>query len=197
VADDLDVGVALAHLTARNAQVPVADRVLPAALLLKAAALAAHAVPELNGTYVDGSFRPGAGVHLGVAVRLRGGGLVAPALHDADTLPLDELMRRLQDLVARARAGRLRSSEMSDPTLTVTNLGDQGVDTVYGVVYPPQVALLGLGRIRERPWAVDGMIGVRPVLRATLAADHRVTDGIVGARFLRTFDRLLQEPEAL
>lgn len=196
VGRDIDVGAALAFLADRNATRPVAERVLPAALLLKAAALALRDVPELNGTWDDG-FHPADQVHLGVAVRLRGGGLVAPALHDADRLDVDELMRRLQDLVQRARSGRLRSSEMSDPTFTVTMLGDQGVDTVVGVIYPPQVALLGLGTITDRPWAVDGLLGVRPVLRANLSADHRATDGITGARYLERFARHLAAPEEL
>jgi pyruvate dehydrogenase E2 component (dihydrolipoamide acetyltransferase) len=136
-------------------------------------------------------------VHLGVAVSLRGGGLIAPALHDADTLPLDELMAGMKDLVTRARSGRLRSSEMSDPTITVTNLGEQGAEAVHGVIYPPQVALVGFGRIVERPWAVDGMLTVRPILIATLAADHRVSDGHRGGLLLDTIDRFLQEPESL
>lgn len=197
VGTDIDMSATLAHLEARNAASSVADRLLPAAYLLKAAALAARHVPEVNGTWVDGRFHHAEHVHLGVAVRLRGGGLLAPAMHHADDLPVDELMRRLRDLVQRARTGRMRSSEMSDPTFTVTLLGDQGVDTVVGVIYPPQVALLGLGTITERPWAADGMVGARPVLRANLAADHRATDGLTGAGYLVTFDRFLQEPETL
>jgi pyruvate dehydrogenase E2 component (dihydrolipoamide acetyltransferase) len=132
-----------------------------------------------------------------VAVSLRGGGLVAPALHDADRLSLDELMAGLRDLVGRARAGRLRSSEMADPTLTVTNLGDQGVDEVHGVIYAPQVALVGFGKVAERPWASGGMLGARPTVRATLAADHRASDGMVGARFLNALAHLLETPEDL
>nr|WP_229022898.1 2-oxo acid dehydrogenase subunit E2 [Actinomarinicola tropica] len=80
---------------------------------------------------------------------------------------------------------------------TVTNLGDQGVDAVFGVIYPTQVALVGFGAIVERPWAVGGMLTVRPVVTASLAADHRATDGHEGARFLTSLDRRLQEPEAL
>jgi pyruvate dehydrogenase E2 component (dihydrolipoamide acetyltransferase) len=106
-------------------------------------------------------------------------------------------MRQMRDLVARARAGRLRSSELSDPTITVTSLGDQGVDAVYGVIFPPQVAIVGFGRIADRPWAVDGALAVRPVVTATLAADHRVTDGHAAARFLGAIDRRLQAPEQL
>ncbi len=110
---------------------------------------------------------------------------------------LDEVQAALRDLVARVRAGRLRSSEMSDPTLTVTNLGDQGVATVFGVIYPPQVALVGFGKVLERPWAEGGMLGVRRVVTATLAADHRVSDGHRGAVFLGALGRILKEPEKL
>jgi pyruvate dehydrogenase E2 component (dihydrolipoamide acetyltransferase) len=181
----------------RNRDLPVSERLVSAALLLKATALAARAHPELNGFWVDDAFVPGSGVHLGVAISLRGGGLVAPAVHDADTLTVDQLMAAVRDLVARARAGRLRGSEMSDPTLTVTNLGDRGVETVHGVIYPPQVALVGFGRVVDRPWAVDGMLAVRPVVSLTLAADHRATDGFSGGRMLATVDELLQRPEDL
>jgi pyruvate dehydrogenase E2 component (dihydrolipoamide acetyltransferase) len=106
-------------------------------------------------------------------------------------------MRRLKYLVERTRRGRLRGGEMSGATLTVTSLGDQGVKCVYGVIHPPQVALVGFGAVVERPWAADGMLGVRPVVTATLAADHRATDGAVGARYLTAVDRLLQQPEEL
>ncbi len=166
-------------------------------MLLKATALAAREVPELNGFWIDDEPRPAEHVHLGVAVSLRGGGLVAPAIHDADTKDLDTLMCELRDLVQRARTGHLRSSEMSDPTITVTNLGDQGVDEVHGVIYPPQVALVGMGRIAPKPVAVAGLLGVHPVVRITLAGDHRATDGHTGARFLTAIDRLLQRPEEL
>jgi pyruvate dehydrogenase E2 component (dihydrolipoamide acetyltransferase) len=196
LATTVDLSRAVAWLVEENARRPITERVLPAALLLKATALAAREVPALNGFWHDG-FEPAPAVHLGVAVSLRGGGLLAPAIHDADQLSLDDMMRALRDLVERARAGRLRSSEMSDPTLTVTNLGDQGADEVHGVIYAPQVALVGFGRILDRPWASGGMLGVRPTVRATLAADHRASDGHEGSRLLAAIDRLLQAPEAL
>ena len=193
----IDLSRALDWLAVANAERPVADRVLPAAVLLKAVAAAAREVPEMNGFFVDGAFAAQERINLGVAVSLRGGGLIAPAIHDADTLPVDVLMQRLKDLVTRARSGRLRSSEMSDPTLTVTNLGEQGAELVHGVIYPPQVALVGFGRITERPWAVDGMLTVRPVVVATLAADHRVGDGHRGGIFLAAIDSALQSPQGL
>jgi pyruvate dehydrogenase E2 component (dihydrolipoamide acetyltransferase) len=193
----LDLRAAVAWMQQVNGQRPVALRLVPSALLLKATALAAREVPEVNGFYTDGVFRPSSSVHLGVAVALRRGGLVAPAIHDADTLALDVLMQQLRDLVSRARAGRLQRAEMADPTITVTNLGDLGVESVYGVIYPPQVAMVGLGTVVEQPWAHEGMLGIRPAVTATLSADHRVSDGLRGGRFLARSDELLQKPEEL
>jgi pyruvate dehydrogenase E2 component (dihydrolipoamide acetyltransferase) len=193
----IDLGPAVQWLAETNENRPVSERMLPAALLLRATTLACQDNQVVNGHWRDGAFAPSAGVHIGVAVSLRGGGLVAPALRDAQDLTLDALMARLRDLVNRARAGRLRSSEMTDPSVTVTNLGDRGVEAVFGVIYPPQVALVGFGKIVERPWAEQGMLTVRPVVTATLAADHRVSDGHDGARFLAAIDRYLQHPESL
>ncbi|MGC1389109.1 MAG: dihydrolipoamide acetyltransferase family protein [Steroidobacteraceae bacterium] len=197
LASELNVERALIWLEKRNAAVPVGERVLFAAMQLKAVACALRESPELNGFYQDEAFRPGSGMHLGVAVSLRGGGLVAPALHDVDKLSLADLMAQLKDLLRRARSGQLRSSEMADPTITVTNLGDLGVDTVFGVIYPPQVALVGIGRSTVKPWVTDGVVVPARIVHATLSADHRVSDGMRGARFLVELDRLLQQPESL
>jgi pyruvate dehydrogenase E2 component (dihydrolipoamide acetyltransferase) len=191
----IDLHAALTWLAAHNAELPVRERVLPAALLLAASARAARAVPELNGAFEGGAAHRAPQVHLGVALALRGGGLVAPAIHDADQLGIDALMAKLADLAGRARAGKLRGSEMTDATITVTSLGDRGADRVDGVIYPPQLAVIGFGRIRERPWAEDGLVGARPTVFATLAADHRAADGHAGSRLLVEIDRLLQHPE--
>jgi pyruvate dehydrogenase E2 component (dihydrolipoamide acetyltransferase) len=188
---------ALDWLRARNATASVTERLLPAVLLIKAVALALKTAPQLNGHFADGSFKPSASVHVGVAISMRGGGLVAPALHEVQDKPLPQLMAELADLVQRARTGGIRSSEMTDPTITVTHLGDQGVETVLGVIYPPQVALVGFGRIAERPWARDGGLFAMPVVRASLAADHRVSDGHGGALFLAELTEQLQRPEGL
>lgn len=197
VSNTVDMSSAMAWLHERNLELEVSQRLVPAALLLKAAALAARKVPQLNGYWTDEAFQPATAVHLGLAISLRGGGLLTPAIHDAASLDLDALMAAMRDLVTRARAGRLRASELSDGTITVTNLGDQGVESVYGVIYPPQVALVGFGRITERPVAVGGLVGARPVVVTTLAADHRATDGYTGARYLAAISDLLQRPEEL
>jgi pyruvate dehydrogenase E2 component (dihydrolipoamide acetyltransferase) len=192
-----DCGPAMDWLRARNQARPVTERVLPIALLLAATAKALRKSPELCGFYENGAFRAAAGIHVGVAVSLRGGGLIAPALRDADALSLDDLMRELAALTVRVRDGRLRSSELSDAAITVTSLGDLGVESVFPVIYPPQVAIVGFGRIADAPIARDGMLAVHPVVRATLAADHRVSDGMRGARFLSEVGRLLGRPEEL
>jgi pyruvate dehydrogenase E2 component (dihydrolipoamide acetyltransferase) len=192
---EIELGAALERLRARNREVPVTERVLPAALLLHAVARAATAVPALNGYWVDDRFVPGDGVHLGFAVALRGGGLAVPVLRDADRLSLDGLMAAMLGAAGRARTGHLRSSEASGATLTVTHLGDLGVDAVSGVIFPPQVALVGLGATRPRPWADGDAVVVRPVVTATLSGDHRATDGATGARFLHAIDEALHRPE--
>jgi pyruvate dehydrogenase E2 component (dihydrolipoamide acetyltransferase) len=166
-------------------------------VLLKAVARALRDYPEFNGFWLDGAFQPSGQVHLGVAISLGRGGLIAPAIHDADQLSLPELMAALRDLVNRVRKGGLRSSELSDPTITVTSLGEQGTETVFPVIYPPQVAIVGFGMIVQRPWIAGGAIEARRVISVSLAADHRVSDGHRGARFLITIARRLQEPQAL
>lgn len=184
-------------LAATNGQRAITERLLMAVVQLKAVAVALKKFPDMNGFFRDGAHQPVAAAHIGVAISLRQGGLIAPAIHDVGEKPLEQLMRDLTDLVKRARAGSLRSSEMSDPTITVTNLGEQGVEAVYGVIYPPQVALVGFGRIAERPWAEGGELRAMPTVTVSLAADHRVSDGHRGALFLAEIRELLQHPEAL
>lgn len=197
LSETIPLGRALAWLQAANAQRAMSERVLPAALLIKAVARALARYPEFNGSYHDGAFDAAPAVNVGVAISLRQGGLIAPALFDCAQKPLTQLMRELADLVQRTRAGSLKSTELSDASVTVTNLGDQGCNTVFGVIYPPQVALIGFGRIKERPWVDAGALGVQPTVTASLAADHRVSDGHRGARLLVEISELLQQPAAL
>jgi pyruvate dehydrogenase E2 component (dihydrolipoamide acetyltransferase) len=194
---EINMSKTLRWLEKLNEQRSIEKRVLPAAFLLKAVASALVQIPELNGYWRDDHLKISPEIHLGVAISLRQGGLMIPAILSAQQKSVEEMMDALRDLITRARAGRLRSSEITEGTITVTNLGDLGVETVYGVIYPPHVALVGFGKIVDRPWAEQGMLGVKPVLRATLAGDHRATDGHRGAQFLQTLDGLLQEPEKL
>ncbi|MDH4052431.1 MAG: 2-oxo acid dehydrogenase subunit E2 [Rubrivivax sp.] len=193
----VDFHAAQTWLDGWNASRPPAERLLPAVLLLKATARALAQVPQLNGFYGKDGFRAGSGIHIGWAISLRGGGLVAPALHDADRQDLPALMTSLRDLVRRARTGGLKSSELTDPTITVTSLGDRGADSVLGVIYPPQVAIVGFGRVVERPWVVAGSVVPRPLVTLSLAADHRASDGHLGGRLLAAIDGALQDPAKL
>jgi pyruvate dehydrogenase E2 component (dihydrolipoamide acetyltransferase) len=193
----VDLQAACDWLRDYNADKVPEQRLLMAALLYKATALALKRSPALNGFYEDEAFHPQPAINLGIAISIRGGGLIAPALLNADQLSLTEMMAALMDLTLRAREGGLRSGELSQATVTVSSMGDRGVEVVQGIIYPPQVALIGLGMPVTRPWVVDGTVMARQVLNITLAADHRVTDGRQGARFLNDLDKLLQHPEAL
>jgi len=197
LAHDIDLTAATDWLAGRNAERPPDRRLLMGVLLIKAVAVTLRAFPELNGFDRDGRFEPSAAIHVGSATAIRGGGLVAPAIHDADQLGLDELMARLRDLVQRVRTGGLRASELSDPTVTVTSLGERGVERLYGIIYPPQVAIVGFGTPALRPRVVNGDIVARTVVTATLAADHRHSDGHRGALFLAKLATRLMEPDTL
>ncbi|MDH4103626.1 MAG: 2-oxo acid dehydrogenase subunit E2 [Thermoleophilia bacterium] len=188
---------AIAWLAQENLRRPVPERLLHGVLLLKAIALALREVPELNAVWQGEELVLREDINVGVAIALRGGGLVAPAIHRTDQLSMDELMHAFRDLVSRARSWSLRSSEMTDPTITVTSLGERGVETVFGVIFPPQVAIVGFGTLVERPWISEGQVLICPVVNASLSADHRVTDGHRASAFLAAIDRLLQEPDEL
>lgn len=197
LASDLDVGRAQDWLEATNSGRPVRDRLLFAALLYKAVALSLKRVAVLNGYFKNGSFVPSNAVHLGIGVSLRHGGTVSPTIRNADELSLGDLMRALSELVRRTREGTLRASEMTEATATVTSLGDKGADRVFGVIHPPQVALVGFGSVRVRPWVVDGVVSARPLITASLSADHRANEGRQGARFLERLGDYLNQPEDL
>lgn len=194
---EIDLTAATEFVGSVNAERPPDKRLLIAALLIKAVAHGLAEYPKFNGFHTDDGFVQGDGIHIGVAIAIRGGGLIAPAIRDVDRKSVDELMDAMRDLSTRVRAGRLRSSELTDPTVTVSSLGERGVATMFGVIYPPQVALIGFGTPTDRPWSAAGAIVARRAVTATLAADHRVTDGHLGALFLSKIDRRLQEPEKL
>ena len=197
VTRDIDFAHAHAWLTDHNAVLPPPQRAVSTSVLLAATARAASVMPKFNGRWFDGRFEPASTVDLGLVVVLRGGGLLVPVLADAQTLTVPVTMERMAELVRRARGGHLRSSDMREPTITVSSLGDQGADAVLGVIYPPQVALVGFGRVTERAWADKGMLGVRPVVTVSVAGDHRVSDGHEASRFLSLIDQFVQDPQSL
>jgi pyruvate dehydrogenase E2 component (dihydrolipoamide acetyltransferase) len=188
---------ALTWLEAQNAKRSIKERILPAALVIRAIVKALKEVPELNGFWQDDTPQISQAIHPGIAISLRKGGLITPALIDAQDMDLDQTMAAFHDLVTRTRSGKLRSSEMTKQTISITNLGDLGVEQVYGIIYPPQVALVGLGRIVDAPWVRGDTLTIQKVMQATLAGDHRATDGRTGALFLNKLDQILQKPEEL
>lgn len=192
---EINVEAALLALESFNRQRAIGARVLFVALACLAIAQTLRETPSLNGHFREGRFRPAVAVNLGVVTALRHGGLLVPTLHDADTLSLTALMEALNAAIARARQGQLRSSDLADSTITISNLGEAGADQLYGVIYPPQVALIGLGSVAARPVVQDGALGIARTLHVSLAADHRVSDGRVGARFLAALRERLMHPE--
>lgn len=182
----IDLSKSLKWLEEYNRVRPVTDRLICAAILLKAVALAVKDHPLFNGFYLKENYEKANQINVGLVISLRQGGLLAPAILNVDQLSLSDLMKNMTDLVTRARTGSLRSSEVEGPTITVTNLGDYGVDSVFGVIYPPQVCIIGFGKVNSQNNIV-----------ITLSADHRVSDGHRGSRFLTTINQYLQAPDKL
>jgi pyruvate dehydrogenase E2 component (dihydrolipoamide acetyltransferase) len=197
VESEINLSRTMSWLDKINGSRQIQHRLLPIVPIIKAIAISAKRVGSIHGFYQDGKFQPEEDIHLGVVLSLRAGGILNPALHSPDTMSLDDIMSSLMDLIQRARHGKLKSSEVTGQTLTITSLGDLGSDRVMGLIYPPQVALVGVGRIRLRPWANGPMIGSVPTVHVTLAGDHRVSDGLKGASFIGVVDSLLQDPEKL
>ncbi|MBP6180390.1 2-oxo acid dehydrogenase subunit E2, partial [Flavobacterium sp.] len=192
----IDMTNALAWMQVANSKRPLKKRLLPVTLLLKATAKSLLEFPDLNAIW-DNGLQLKKDINIGFVVSLRTGGIIVPALHQVNLKSIDEIMDALNDIIPRARALRLRSSELSDSTITLTSIGDGGADSVFGVIYPPQVAIIGFGSIVELPFAEHEMIGIRSCISVTLAGDHRATDGLTGSRFLVTLNKYLQIPEAL
>jgi pyruvate dehydrogenase E2 component (dihydrolipoamide acetyltransferase) len=182
----------------KNRQLAPEQRLLMPAVLMRAIVLALKANPVLNGSYENGVFTPRTEIHLGITVALKPEGVMTPAILDAQQLSLAELNSAFSDLVQRTRQVKLRNREMTEATVTVTNLGDLGADTVNGIIFAPQVALIGLGRIHQAAIVdADGGLRAGYVINASLAADHRVTDGLTGSKLLNSLGRLINQPEQL
>ncbi|TNE80098.1 MAG: 2-oxo acid dehydrogenase subunit E2 [Gammaproteobacteria bacterium] len=197
LATTVDMRRVLAWLQDYNRERAIKERLSYLALTLKAVALSLHKVPELNGFYSENAFHPVETVNIGMAVSLRGGGLIAPALGQVEQRSLKDLMAHMNDLIERTRRGTLRATELSSATITISNMGERGVETLYGVITPPQVALVGLGKLVDKPFVENEQVIVCPQMQVTLSADHRASDGHRGALFLNNLAHLLQTPEAL
>ena len=192
----IDMTKALAWLGETNHKLPIQKRLLPAALLIKSVAQSLVNFPNLNASW-DNGLQLKKEINIGFVVSLRGGGIIIPTIHNANLKNTSEIMEALNDIIPRARAMKLRSSDLSDSTITITSLGEGGADVVFGVIYPPQVAIIGFGGSSQQAVVENGMLGIRHVFTVTLAGDHRATDGLTGSDFLVTLNKHLQNPESL
>ena len=193
----LDITALEDHLHGYNAGVAPEQRILLAAPLLCAIARTLMKNNQLNGLYINGSFSAGSTVNLANAVNLRGGGLVMPVIRDAQMLTPVSMMEQLKGQVTRSRSASLRISELDGGSFTVTNIGERGAEQMFAVIYPPQVAIIALGTPHQEAMIIDGGIQIRSIVEATLAADHRVSNGHTGARLLYQLNQQLQKPEEL
>jgi pyruvate dehydrogenase E2 component (dihydrolipoamide acetyltransferase) len=173
-------------LARRMSAIPGGPRISVTACLVRALTATLLEMPVFNSTLTADGYEVGDRVNIGIAVALEGG-LVAPSLLDCQSLDLTQTAVALDDLVARARAGRLRAPEMGSATFTLSNLGMYDVSSFSAIVIPPQVAILAVGRAIPRPVVVDGTVAIRSVMTATLSSDHRIVDGAEAARFLGEF----------
>jgi pyruvate dehydrogenase E2 component (dihydrolipoamide acetyltransferase) len=165
-------------------------------MIVKAAAIALTKVPQAGTQYQEEGLKPPSGMHIGIAVALDDG-LVVPVLRDADKKTLLSIARETKELAERARQGKLKPDEYSGGVLSISNLGMFDVESFSAIINPPEAAILAVGSILEVPAVVNGEITIRPRMKVTMSADHRVLDGVVAAKFLQEFKRALEQPLSL
>ncbi|NJD65228.1 MAG: 2-oxo acid dehydrogenase subunit E2 [Chloroflexi bacterium] len=193
---DIDMTAALAFREQLNASATDEQRVSINDLVVKACAIALDRHPKFNAEFSEEGLvhHERENVCIGVALD---DGLIAPAILDCQSKSLGRIAAESKDLINRAREGRLKADELSDGTFTITNLGAFGVETLIGIINPPQAAILGVGSVMPQAVVRDGEVVVRQMMKVALSADHRVSDGAEGARFIKEIQALLEGPAAL
>ena len=162
-------------------------------IVLKAVATALAQHPEVNAHWLGDKIRYFNRVHLGMAVAIEDG-LITPVIFDADQKRMSEISRESRELAKRARERKLKPEEYTGSTFSVSNLGMFGIDQFTAIINPPEVGILAVGALEEKPVVVDGALAHRKRMRVTMSCDHRVVDGALGARFLQTLRRLIENP---
>lgn len=193
---DIDMTDAIEFRQRLNAAASETQRVSINDLIVKACAVALERHPKFNAEFAENSLRMHPSVNICIGVALDEG-LIAPAIMDCGSKTLGRIASDAKDVIERAKSGRLRADEYSEGTFTITNLGAYGVETLIGIINPPQAAILGVGSVMARPAVVDGQVVVRQLMKVALSADHRVTDGAEGARFITEIQGLLENPASL
>jgi pyruvate dehydrogenase E2 component (dihydrolipoamide acetyltransferase) len=181
----------------KNNVLPATERLMVPTVLMKGIIQAIKEFPSMNGYYVNGAFEAKDSIHLGIAIALKSGGVLVPAIVSAEAMDLTRLNSSFQDILIRTRKSELKNRELTEGTFTVTNVGDLGSHEVFGIIFPPQVALIGLGRIHKAPVVDNDMVRPGLVIDVTLSADHRVTDGLTGSRFLALIEKIFLNPSML
>ncbi|MBI5947199.1 MAG: 2-oxo acid dehydrogenase subunit E2 [Chloroflexi bacterium] len=193
---DVDMTAAMEFRRALNASASEAQHVSVNDMVVKACALALQRHPKFNAEFSDQGLRLHEAINIDIGIALDEG-LIAPALLDLAHKTLGTIAVESKDLVERAKHGRLRADEYSAGTFTITNLGAYGVESLIGIINPPQAAILGVGTVMAKPVVVGGEIAIRQVMKVALSADHRVSDGAEGARFIKEIQGLLENPVSL
>lgn len=162
-------------------------------LVIKAAAIALRQHPQVNSAWLGDTIRHNKHIHMGVAVAVDEG-LLVPVIRFADNKPLSQISAEVKELAEKAKDKKLQPEEMSGNTFTISNLGMFGIDEFTAIINPPDACILAVGAMKETVIAKNGEMMVSNIMKVTLSCDHRVVDGVTGAKFLQTFRELLEEP---
>lgn len=165
-------------------------------ILIKAVVMALKKYPVLNSTLEKDEIKIFGNVNMGVATSIDEG-LIVPVIHKADEKSLIEIAKESRELIEKARKGTLSLKELTGGTFTVTNLGMYGIEIFTPIINPPQSAILGVGKIIEKPVVVQGQIVVRSMMPLSLSFDHRVIDGALAAQFLQELKQILETPNSI
>ncbi len=193
----ISVHKTLAWLDKVNSNRSAASRILWPSVLATALARALKEHPNMNGVYLNDKFITKSEINIGMAIALKAGGVMAPCLLQSQAKSLIQIDHELKDLIERTRQGILKNQELTEGTITLTNLGELGADEVFGIIFPPQVALVGFGRIINANSSQISSSLANAFMETTLSGDHRVSDGISGSRFLESLEMQITSPEAL
>lgn len=193
---DVDMDAALAFRKTLNEAASETQKVSINDLVVKACALALERHPKFTAQFTEEGLRYAEDIDINIGIALEEG-LIAPAILDCGRKSLGRIAEDAKEMIDRAREGKLRSDEYITGCFTITNLGAYGVESLIGIINPPQAAILGVGSVMAQPVVRDGELAVGQVMKIALSADHRVTDGAEGARFIKEIQTLLENPVSL
>lgn len=193
---DIDMTAAMKFREQLNSSASETQRVSVNDLVVKACAIALERHPKFNAEFGENGLIMHDRINIDIGIALDEG-LIAPAILDCAHKSLGRIATESKDLIERAKTGHLRADEYSEGTFTITNLGAYGVETLIGIINPPQAAILGVGSVMDQAVVREGQVVAAKVMKVALSADHRVSDGAEGARFIKEIQGLLENPVSL